>query len=69
MELADRSMNATALRSWEKQTGNFHANRIRREADRVAEIGDRHEEFKDKVIRCVEGVVSCVQCSMISVRL
>ena len=44
-------MNATELRQWEMQTGDFHASRIRRDADRIAEIGDQHEEAKERVIR------------------
>ena len=50
MDATARSMTATALRDWETNTGSHHVRRMEREAERIAEITEQHEEAKERVI-------------------
>ena len=50
-ETMTRGMNASDLRDWEVKTGKFHTKRIDRENDRIAEIGEQHEEARERVVR------------------
>ena len=45
-----RSTTASALKDWEVNTGSHHLRRMEREADRIAEITEQHEESREKVI-------------------
>ena len=50
LDTVARSMTATALREWEVQTGSHHVRRMEREAERIAEMTEQHEEAKERVI-------------------
>ena len=50
LDATSRSMNASALRDWEVRTGTAHFKRMGREADRIAELDEQHEEARERVV-------------------
>ena len=50
LDATSRSMNASALRDWEVRTGTAHVKRMGREADRIAELDEQHEEARERVV-------------------
>ncbi|GAX76218.1 hypothetical protein CEUSTIGMA_g3662.t1 [Chlamydomonas eustigma] len=54
MDHMAESVTASKLRDWEANTAQIHVARVEAEAQRIADLGDKHNEAREKVINAAE---------------